>query len=253
MGQALAKGNRLMKPLPPPSVEAAVGLLIPPACREEVLGDLHERYASLRQYILDVIRAVPFVILSRIRRTTDPAVLLMEALAVYLSFLIAAWYVDRTLLSDPAGLWRLAIPVIVTLFALILRDAYATPGVLLPWECVLRPVLGAGCALSVSISQSAVPFWIVVWGSALSILLVSPLRLVFPPVALLPRGAGGPPFWHRYADGPSGSFCARRRAPGRRRRDCRHGGSPHPPAANEAGGACLLRCDGSAVLGFPLA
>jgi hypothetical protein len=81
MGETLAEGNRLMKSAPLNWIEAPIGLLIPPACREEVLGDLYQRYAGPRQYLLDALRAVPLVIASRVRRTTDPAVLLIEALA----------------------------------------------------------------------------------------------------------------------------------------------------------------------------
>ena len=136
----------MMKSVPPRSLETAIGFLIPPACREEVLGDLHERFTGLGHYIRDALFTVPFVIASRIRRTTDPAVILMEALAVYLSFLVAAWYLDRSLLSDPSRFWRLAIPVVAMVVALVLRDAYATPVIRLQWEPVLRPALGAGCA-----------------------------------------------------------------------------------------------------------
>jgi hypothetical protein len=34
-------------------MEALVGLLTPPACRDHVLGDLHERYSSPAQYLVD--------------------------------------------------------------------------------------------------------------------------------------------------------------------------------------------------------
>ena len=48
-----------MKPGPPKTFEALVAVLVPPACREEVLGDLHERYGSPRQYGLDAASTVP--------------------------------------------------------------------------------------------------------------------------------------------------------------------------------------------------
>ena len=71
-----------MPSAPPRVMEAVVGFLLPPACREHVLGDLHERYTSPRQYLVDALLAVPLVIASRIRRTTDPDVFLMEALGL---------------------------------------------------------------------------------------------------------------------------------------------------------------------------
>ena len=75
-----------MNPGPSKAAEAIVAVFLPPACREEVLGDLHERYRSPRQYGLEALRTVPLVILSRIRRTADPQVILMQAFALYVSF-----------------------------------------------------------------------------------------------------------------------------------------------------------------------
>lgn len=64
-----------MHSAPPKTAERIVGFLIPPASREEVLGDLYERCTSSGQYILDALLVLPRVILSRIRRTTDAQVL----------------------------------------------------------------------------------------------------------------------------------------------------------------------------------
>ena len=110
MGEAVGERGALMHHGPSKAAEAIVALLVPPACREEVLGDLHERYISSGQYGLDAVRTIPLVIISRIRRTADPQVLLMQAFALYASFLGAAWLKDRTFLSDQWGLLRLAIP-----------------------------------------------------------------------------------------------------------------------------------------------
>jgi hypothetical protein len=193
-----------MKSVPPRAIEIVVGFLIPPACREEVLGDLHERCIGPRQYIVDALRAVPLVIVSRIRRTTDAAVLLTEAIALYLSFLLAAWVIDRAFLTGPEGLWLLALPVAVALWILVLRDAYAAPGKRLPWEPVLRPVAGLGCALllrnalAIGRSELALPASIMLWGCGVGVLLVSTLRMLFPPVTDMPQGASGPPFWQHY-------------------------------------------------------
>jgi hypothetical protein len=82
------------------TVEMIVAWLVPPACREEVVGDLHECYRSPVQYFVEVIRTVPLVIASRIRRTADPHVLLIQTLSLYLSFLLATWLVDVTFLQE---------------------------------------------------------------------------------------------------------------------------------------------------------
>ena len=53
---------------------------MPPACREEVLGDFCERYRSPAQYAFDAVFTVPLVISSRIRRTSDPQIVLIQSL-----------------------------------------------------------------------------------------------------------------------------------------------------------------------------
>ena len=46
---------------PPKLLETIAGLFLPRAIREQVLGDLHERYSSPLQYTLDLICTVPWV------------------------------------------------------------------------------------------------------------------------------------------------------------------------------------------------
>ncbi|HWC00724.1 MAG TPA: hypothetical protein VG672_28655, partial [Bryobacteraceae bacterium] len=128
--------------------EAIVGLLIPPACREEVLGDLHERFQSRWQYAADVLSAIPLVILSRMRRIADPQILLIQAFVSYLSFLAAAWLADRTLLYEQRGFLRLAIPAILILLGLILDDTYAKPGQRSAANLTRGPLLGVMTALA---------------------------------------------------------------------------------------------------------
>ena len=72
MGKAVRETGRLMHAGPSKTAEAIVAVFVPPACREEVLGDLHERYRFPLQYGLDALRTVPLVIISKIRRTADP-------------------------------------------------------------------------------------------------------------------------------------------------------------------------------------
>ncbi|HEV3039193.1 MAG TPA: serine hydrolase [Candidatus Angelobacter sp.] len=54
-----------MRSRPSKTAETIVAVFVPPTCREEVLGDLHERYRSPGQYALDAMRTVPLVIYSR--------------------------------------------------------------------------------------------------------------------------------------------------------------------------------------------
>ena len=67
-------------------IEGVVRLLTPPACREYVLGDLCERYRSPGQYLSDAVRTLPFVIVSRIRRTSSAPLLAFQAVSVFATF-----------------------------------------------------------------------------------------------------------------------------------------------------------------------
>jgi hypothetical protein len=70
---------------PSKTTVAVVAFLIPPACREEVLGDLHERFQSPSQYVADALFTITLIILSRIRRTADVEILLLQSFALYMS------------------------------------------------------------------------------------------------------------------------------------------------------------------------
>lgn len=79
VGQAMDEGDELMRSAPSRVIEKILPLLIPPACREEVLGDLYEGCDTAAQYVREVLRIAPMVLFSRIRRTADSQVLLMLA------------------------------------------------------------------------------------------------------------------------------------------------------------------------------
>lgn len=192
---------------PPRIAEALATLLIPPACREEVLGDLQERCTSTRGYFKDVVIAVPCVIASRMRRITDPPVLLLQAMLVYLAFLGAAWIVNGTPPFDRWEIWLLAIPAACVLAGSILADIYAEPGAPSPWRPVKGPVLGAALAfLSRSAFPNAVPFRIVLSGAAFSLILASTANLLIPPVIGRPQGVNGPALWLKHSSAPLGSL-----------------------------------------------
>jgi hypothetical protein len=168
---------------PSRKLEAFVGLLIPPACREEVLGDLCERYVSPGQYLRDGIRVALFVTLSRVRRTTDPRLLLMEAALLYVSYFTAAWYMDRTFLESQWGLLRLAVPAAIALVVLMLSDAWAVGK-------IRGVVIGATVAFLCQIGS--LPVGIDLLGASIGLLLVSAVRVLFLPGSDVPQRASGP-------------------------------------------------------------
>jgi hypothetical protein len=185
---------------PPQIAEALVAILLPPACREEILGDLVERYRSPGQYVWDAAATIPLVIASRIRRTSDPQLVLMHALVLYLAFTGAAWLTDRGLLPAQWGLLRLAIPAPTGILGLLLDDAYAKPGYRSAWQLVRGPAVGIGLILfSQSVFWTGVPDFglsrsTVFSGCAMSLLLCSAVRLMFRPEPTV-HSANAPADW----------------------------------------------------------
>ncbi len=169
------------------SAEMIVAILLPPACREEVLGDLHECFRSRLRYAADALSTVPLVILSRIRRTSEPRILLIQAFVSYLSFLCAARLADGAILVEPWGLTRLAIPAAMGLLGLILDDAYARSGPRSKLNLARGPVLGQVFALvsqeifRIGSPDLALPRAIVLCGCAISVVLSFTVRTWFPP------------------------------------------------------------------------
>jgi hypothetical protein len=188
--------------------EALVAVLIPPACREEVVGDLHERYRSPLRYAGDALSTIPLVVFSRVRRTSDARVVLTQALALYFSFLEAAWITDVALLRESWGLLRLAAPASMTVVGLVLHDAYADPRRPSSWGMVRPPLLGIGLALAsqavlgAGILGLAVPHLTLAFGCAMGLLFSTGVRMLFPPASSHPQGAGAPAFWLKLDGAP---------------------------------------------------
>ncbi len=190
-----------MRSAPSRFAETIVAVLVPPTCREEVMGDLQERYRSPEQYAWESLSTIPLLILSRIRRTADPQVLVMQAFAVYLSFLGAAELRDRALLIDQWGLLRLAVPAVLIVLGMVLEDAYAKPVKRSPLQLTRGPVVGLALALaSQAIFRNgnrdvALPPLLTVYGCAMSVLLTSAIRFLFPPTADQLQGVNVPAVW----------------------------------------------------------
>jgi hypothetical protein len=171
-----------MPSAPPKKLETFVGLWIPPACREEVLGDLNEKYTGPWQYIALALCVVPCVVLSRIRRTTDILVLSTEALLIYGSFLAAAWYTDRTLLTSQWGLQRLAIPTVLNLMALILERAWGSSTRRLQTMLIIAALISIGLAFGML-------------GECAGMFLVAAVEFLARPGTDAPQSAAGPALW----------------------------------------------------------
>jgi hypothetical protein len=177
-------------PEPPRILEWIIGLLIPPSRREDVLGDLRERYTNIWQYIAEAIRTTPMVIFGAIRRATDPQLFLMEAVLLYISFLSALWYMNRPMLDDPWGLLRPAIPAAIAIAILLLHDAWAPPEKIAPFRAAVRVVVALGIACLCQIA--ALPREAAVFGAGIAALLVSTVRMLFLPGAGLQQRTVGP-------------------------------------------------------------
>lgn len=111
-------------PLTPPRfLEGIVKYLLPPATRDAILGDLHERYTSPAAYLADAATAFPAAIISQLRRTRPPAVVLIEAAVIYGAFLASA-LMDGDGFLQLKAIGRLTA---IVMSALVWREVYASP------------------------------------------------------------------------------------------------------------------------------
>ena len=106
---------------PPLALERAVLWLVPPQVREEVAGDLWERYRSPLGYLFDLVRALPYVVASQIRRATDPALFMLIAFTLVAA--LGALEPERGEIGIPIP-WRALAAALPCIVALLLRDAY---------------------------------------------------------------------------------------------------------------------------------
>lgn len=139
---------------PPEVAERVVRWLLPPASREHVLGDLHERYESPGRFVLEALKALPFVIASRLRRTVNPG--LSAFLALYFWFGVF-WGTQQTH-------WFVAvIPALASVASLALRDVYRAPTALTPYRSAVGDVIVAALAVLTTQGWCALfaPAWLV--------------------------------------------------------------------------------------------
>jgi hypothetical protein len=162
---------------PPKTLERIVGWLLPPASREEVLGDLWEQYSGPGQYIFNALCVVPCVIVSRICRTTDAQVLVIETSVLYGSYLASAWYRDPASLTQGPSLARLAIPTAVVMSVILIERAWG-PG------RKLRNALFAGLTVGISVYFDRI-------GGLTGLLLVAGIETAFPSETMNLQSATG--------------------------------------------------------------
>ncbi len=138
-----------METRPPAMIVKIVRALVPPASQEHVLGDLQERYGSPRRYLIDALQALPFIIASRVRRTTHPLGLLIVGAFLWWAIF---W-------GNRQESWLAAtIPTLITLLALALRDAYREAAPKWPRAIAIDMVIAAtGVLLSQLILTLTLP------------------------------------------------------------------------------------------------
>lgn len=177
--------ERKMEAGPPALADAFVRALIPPACREAVIGDLWERYTSPAAFIADAFRVLPFLISSRIRRTTNAPMVALAFLMLFASF------------GGSPGLWLNAvIPALAVLTAFLLRDAYQDLSLSPTRRAIGDGVAAAVCAMATQAVLAVVrpelllTRWGVLTGSVTCLALIAG-RLAGPGAHTRPSLAAG--------------------------------------------------------------
>ena len=175
-----------METRPPELIEAIIARLIPPACRENVMGDFAEQYRSPAQYLFNALAALPFIVASQIRRTFRLAVFLSEASALYISFAAAAFFAASDYLNHIGRWLPMGIFVGVALLVLIVRDAYGNTEEQSARRALRDAVFSIGIAIccegllrNLNWSGLALPPWFVFAGSALSLPMLYAERRYF--------------------------------------------------------------------------
>jgi hypothetical protein len=111
----------------------------------------------------------------------------METFALYLSWLVSAWWFGETdFLYERGGFARLAIPTGIAAVGLLFCNAYSDPSKRSPMKPVLHALVSLALAFLCQAAMFdtwrslAVPFSIMLSGSCIGLVLVSSVRMVFP-------------------------------------------------------------------------
>jgi hypothetical protein len=176
-----------METHPPRLIEAIIERLVPPACRESVLGDWNERYASVPEYVLRALSALPFLVASQVRRTFKVENVVSEAVAIYLAFALEFFVRPASLLAQQV-LIPILIVICTALLALVIRDAYADPEDRSAARTIRDACIAIGAVVSVEaiLSVSHLSIWMLPWllvfsGGAASIPMLFIVRWLLRP------------------------------------------------------------------------
>lgn len=108
--------------------ERLAATLLPPACREHVLGDLAESSDSPGEYVRNLASVLPGVVWCQIRRRSSPLQVIANALllAAFLPALVGS--MAPGFLSGAWGAYSLAAVSVVWAIGCVLADAYGPEG-----------------------------------------------------------------------------------------------------------------------------
>jgi hypothetical protein len=170
--------------------EDLIAYLLPPACREEVLGDLYESCRNPVEYATSALAVVPRVIFSQIRRNTDSWVFLATACAVAYSFIAGSAGLSPRL-AHP--LLRLAIPIVPALLSLLICNGFAPIEERRRHAITFDIVIAMAAAAITQLLLLAIferglllPGWWPSEGTVLSWFAIIVLRAIFPPGVKIP-------------------------------------------------------------------
>jgi hypothetical protein len=127
------------------------------------MGDLHERYVSLPQYLADALRTVPFVLASRIRRACNLP--LTVFLALYLQFVV---FQGNTQQHSPTA----TLPTVLAVLVLMLRDVYRTLTPTWPRQAAVDVL---AVVVTVTLGEA-----VLAWNAPQYLLSRSQILIVFP-------------------------------------------------------------------------
>jgi hypothetical protein len=170
-----------MEARPPELIDALVRRLVPPDCREHIIGDLWERYTSPRQYLLDAVRTIPAVLASQIRRTARLSLLTIQGVV------LAVCYSP----GPRATWWHVAAPTLAGVVVSMLRDAYRNR----QDGALRRAAIDSTAAVATTLLvQASIGVWqpgvlglrAVLTGTAFSLLTLTLLRLQWSGVGVRP-------------------------------------------------------------------